>query len=133
MKGLPSIGPKRPFAGAHIPGAGLLAANTHPAVLGGEIPAPTRKFSNAHMLTGDGYEARGASLGGSSETTLGSGLKYGSPAKSPKGPKAAAKIEKTMHEFKHGQLHSGSKQGPKVTGRKQAVAIALNQARKAGK
>lgn len=44
---------------------------------------------------------------------------------------ARAKIQKTMHEYKHGQLHSGSKKGPKVKNRKQAVAIALNQARKA--
>lgn len=41
-----------------------------------------------------------------------------------------SKVEKTMHEFKHGKLHSGSKTGPKVKSRKQAVAIALNQARK---
>lgn len=40
------------------------------------------------------------------------------------------KVHKTMHEFKHGTLHSGSKKGPKVTSRKQAIAIALNQARK---
>jgi hypothetical protein len=42
-------------------------------------------------------------------------------------------IEKTMHEFKAGGLHSGSKSGPKVTSRKQAIAIGLNQDRKAGK
>ena len=41
------------------------------------------------------------------------------------------KISKTLHEFKAGTLHSGSKQGPKVENPKQAVAIALNQARKA--
>ncbi len=39
-------------------------------------------------------------------------------------------IEKTMHEFKHGTLHSGSKHGPKVKSREQAIAIALNQERK---
>ncbi len=38
------------------------------------------------------------------------------------------KVEKVMHEFKHGELHSGSKQGPKVSSRKQAVAIAMNEA-----
>ena len=43
-----------------------------------------------------------------------------------------AKMEKTMHEFKMGDLHSGSKKGPKVKSRKQAIAIGLNQARKAG-
>lgn len=42
-------------------------------------------------------------------------------------------IDKTMHEFKAGTLHSGSKRGPKVTSRKQAIAIGLNQDRKAGK
>lgn len=46
--------------------------------------------------------------------------------KSPQG----GKVEKTMHEFKHGTLHSGSKKGPKVTSRKQAIAIALSQQRK---
>ena len=38
-------------------------------------------------------------------------------------------IEKTMHEFKEGELHSGSKKGPLVKNRKQAVAIALSQER----
>jgi hypothetical protein len=42
------------------------------------------------------------------------------------------KVRQTMHEFKHGELHSGSKRGPMVRNRKQAVAIALNQARKGG-
>lgn len=44
----------------------------------------------------------------------------------------ANKVKKVMREFKAGTLHSGSKKGPKVTSRKQAVAIALSEARKAG-
>jgi microcystin degradation protein MlrC len=44
-----------------------------------------------------------------------------------------AKVEKVMGEFKRGTLHSGSKRGPKVTSRKQAMAIALSEARAAGK
>jgi hypothetical protein len=48
------------------------------------------------------------------------------------GAPAGGKVEKTMHEFKEGELHSGSKAGPMVTNRKQAVAIALSQARRAG-
>jgi len=40
------------------------------------------------------------------------------------------KVREVMHEFKHGELHSGSHTGPVVTDRKQAVAIALNSARK---
>lgn len=39
----------------------------------------------------------------------------------------------TMHEFKEGTLHSGSKKGPKVKSRKQAIAIGLAEDRKAGK
>ena len=42
------------------------------------------------------------------------------------------KVEKVMHEYKEGELHSGSKKGPKVENRKQAIAIALSEARKAG-
>ena len=45
--------------------------------------------------------------------------------KKPKG-----KVEKVMREFKHGQLHSGSKSGPKVKSRKQAIAIALSEQRR---
>lgn len=44
-----------------------------------------------------------------------------------------SKVQKVMHEYKHGQLHSGSKTGPKVKSRKQAVAIALSEARKGKK
>ena len=46
--------------------------------------------------------------------------------------KGAAKISKVMGEFKAGKLHSGSKSGPEVTSKKQATAIALSEARKAG-
>jgi len=43
------------------------------------------------------------------------------------------KVEKVMHEFKRGKLHSGSKTGPKVKSRKQAVAIAMSEAGKSKK
>jgi hypothetical protein len=46
--------------------------------------------------------------------------------------KGAAKIAKVMGEFKAGTLHSGSKKGPEVTSKKQATAIAMSEARKAG-
>lgn len=42
------------------------------------------------------------------------------------------KIGKSMHEFSEGKLHSGSKKGPVVKSRKQAIAIGLSEARKAG-
>lgn len=46
--------------------------------------------------------------------------------------KKEGKVEKVMKEYKEGKLHSGSKKGPEVTNRKQAVAIALSEARKSG-
>ena len=46
--------------------------------------------------------------------------------------KGKAKVEKVMHEFKEHKLHSGSKKGPEVTSPKQAIAIALSEARKSG-
>ena len=44
--------------------------------------------------------------------------------------KAGAKIAKVMGEFKSGKLHSGSKDGAKVSNPKQAMAIALSEANK---
>lgn len=44
--------------------------------------------------------------------------------------KPKTKVEKVMHEFKVGKLHTGSKKGPLVKNRKQAIAIALNQSRR---
>jgi len=45
---------------------------------------------------------------------------------------ASRKVAKVMHERKHGTLRSGST-GKKVTSKKQAIAIGLSEARKAGK
>ena len=47
------------------------------------------------------------------------------------GRKASRKVEKAMHERKRGTLRSG-RSGKKVTSRKQAIAIGLSQARRAG-
>ena len=49
-----------------------------------------------------------------------------------KSPAKKGKVGIVMHEWKEGELHSGSKKGPKVTSQKQAIAIALDAARKAG-
>ena len=53
--------------------------------------------------------------------------------KKPKVPKAKNKVKVVMKEFKKGELHSGSKKGPKVTNPKQAIAIALSEQRMAKK
>lgn len=46
-----------------------------------------------------------------------------------------ARVKEEMHKFKTGTLHSGSKSGPIVKSRKQAIAIAMSesgQSRKKG-
>jgi hypothetical protein len=58
------------------------------------------------------------------EVCYGSGMaKYGK--------KAQRKVRRAMHERKHGTLRSGGS-GKKVTSRKQAIAIGLAEARRAG-
>ena len=47
--------------------------------------------------------------------------------------KDKGKIGKVMREYKEGELHSGSKHGPKVKSKSQAIAIALSEARKGKK
>ena len=47
------------------------------------------------------------------------------------GAKAQEKVERAMHERKRGTLRSG-RSGKKVTSRKQAIAIGLSEARRAG-
>ena len=46
------------------------------------------------------------------------------------GTKAQAKVKRAVHELKEGTLRSGS--GQKVKSRKQAIAIGLSEARRAG-
>lgn len=43
------------------------------------------------------------------------------------------KVGKVMREYKHGKLHSGSKKGPKITSKAQALAVALSEAGKSNK
>ena len=47
------------------------------------------------------------------------------------GKKASQKVKRAMHERKRGTLKSG-RSGKKVTSRKQAIAIGLSEARRAG-
>ena len=44
------------------------------------------------------------------------------------GRRKRGKVKKVMKEYSAGMLHSGSKRGPMVTDRKQAVAIAMSEA-----
>jgi hypothetical protein len=47
------------------------------------------------------------------------------------GKASGKKVERAMHEMQQGTLRSGSS-GKKVTSRKQAIAIGLSEARRAG-
>jgi len=47
------------------------------------------------------------------------------------GKKAQSKVKRALHEMKRGKLKSG-RSNIKVTSRKQAIAIGLSEARKAG-
>jgi hypothetical protein len=44
--------------------------------------------------------------------------------------KSQETMKTAMRKFKEGKLHSGSKKGPVVKSRKQAIAIALSEAGK---
>lgn len=46
---------------------------------------------------------------------------------------AKNKMTKVMREFKTGTLHSGSKKGPVVTNRKQAIAIGISEGKRRSK
>jgi hypothetical protein len=47
--------------------------------------------------------------------------------------KAEGKIKKVVKEFEAGKLHSGSKKGPEVTSKKQALAIGYSEAKRGKK
>ena len=47
--------------------------------------------------------------------------------------KKKEKVKKVMKEFSEGKLHSGSKTGPVVTNKKQALAIGISEAKRAKK
>jgi hypothetical protein len=65
------------------------------------------------------------------KTTTGRPRKKKSTGGRRYGTKAAQKVEKVMREKKKGTLRSG-RSGKKVTSRKQAIAIGLSEARRAG-
>ena len=50
--------------------------------------------------------------------------------KGVRGERGKRKVCTVMSEYKKGKLHSGSKKGPKVKNRGQAIAIALSEGRR---
>ena len=59
-------------------------------------------------------------------------MKKKSTAKSKLKKAKLKKVNRVMSEYKDEELHSGSKKGPLVKNRKQAIAIALSEAKKVG-
>jgi len=74
---------------------------------------------------------RTSSSGRKSSRTTSRSSRAKSPSKRRYSTKASDKVAKVMHEKKEGTLRSG-RSGKKVTSRKQAIAIGLSEARRAG-
>ena len=103
---------------------------------GGMAPKADMLFSkkevNATNLLRDGKGAPMPHPKGSVNMKHG-GMAHDGMAKGGMTGKQQAKVGKVMGEFKAGDLHSGSKSGPVVKSRKQAIAIGMAEARKAKK
>lgn len=101
--------------------------------IGGGLRKPTITYTKRFKEGGEvkmasgGYYKKGGACG---DVKMASGGYYSKGGKATAGDK---KMSKVMGEFKAGELHSGSKKGPAVTSKKQAVAIAMSEARKASK
>jgi len=115
------------------------ANNGKPLISGPQAaPAPkadmlfSKKEVNATNLLRDGKGAPMPHPKGSVNMKHG-GMAHDGMAKGGMTGKQQAKVGQVMREFKAGDLHSGSKSGPVVKSRKQAIAIGMAEARKAKK
>lgn len=113
--------------------------NGKPMISGSKAaPAPkadmlfSKKEVSAKNLLADGKAPALPHAKGSVNMKHG-GMAHDGMAKGGMTSKQQAKVGKVMREFKAGDLHSGSKSGPAVKSRKQAIAIALSEARKGKK
>lgn len=92
----------------------------------GAVPAPAPAPLPAQALQA-GLANAGQPFKKGGKVKMASGGYYGKGGKATAGAK---KVGKVMGEFKAGKLHSGSKKGPAVTSKKQAIAIAMSEAGK---
>jgi uncharacterized protein DUF6496 len=81
-----------------------------------------------NMRRRDGQACRGTSLAATGDRPCAATKEFDMTSRY--GKKAGDKVHATVHEMEHGTLKTGS--GKKVTSRKQAIAIGLNEARKEG-
>jgi hypothetical protein len=91
--------------------------------MSGEMDTPATKKAEVGMMR----KAKAPLTMIKEEMMEPTGMKKGGMTKMEK------KVGKVMGEFKAGDLHSGSKSGPVVKDRKQAIAIGLSEGRKASK
>ncbi len=95
-------------------------------------PASQRVEEHKHMATAKKAASSTKKASTKKAGTKSSTKKAGAKKSARKySPAASKSVETEMHEMKRGKLRSGS--GQKVTNPKQAIAIGLSEARKAGK
>ena len=131
-KKMKSVGLEPKFSKGGMATGGMTSTKPVPS------PAPkadmlySKKEVNAKNLLSEGKAPSLPHAKGSVNMKHG-GMAHSDMAKGGMTPKQQAKVGKVLNEFKAGELHSGSKAGPMVKDRKQAIAIGLSEARKAGK
>lgn len=104
---------------------GMLKDMSKLGIVDNKNPGET-KMHTAPRLPGMKMKmAQGGTACGYKKGGMACGYKKGGMTKAQ-----TAKVGKVMGEFKSGDLHSGSKSGPVVKSRKQAVAIAMSEAGK---
>lgn len=117
----------------YMQNANLLSKAAAPSALrvAGKIASRAIPYAGTALLAKDAYDVA-KDLYDQYQQSQQSGPTYNPEMEQPPGLAKGGKVRKVMGEFKKGKLHSGSKKGPVVKNPKQAVAIALSEARKAG-
>jgi hypothetical protein len=93
-------------------------------IVGWDADSDDRRRDEPTEMKFDPYRARAADPAGHPRVQR----LHGRVAMGMGKKKGLGKVDKVMHEFGEGKLHSGSKHGPQVTSRKQAIAIAMSEA-----
>ena len=139
-------GRRDPLSGVESADAFLAAGHPQQIAVGRPVPMPVETLTGEGMIEGAAVQLL-AREGIYAQLRLRSGeirkvhvdcratgptfnQKRG-PSMAAYGNKASEKVEKAMHERKQGTLKSG-RSGKTVKSRKQAIAIGLSEARKAG-
>jgi hypothetical protein len=131
-------GPMKKAVGGMAAQAGKMPSDDDYTGYGDNVPTPNPRVTdwNDPMWTENAAKDVGRRLKGRSRPLVVNPRASDESSKSSDQSvayKKGGKVEKVMHEYGKGELHSGSKKGPKVTNPKQAMAIAMSEAGKAKK